>query len=214
MQAVLDTLDKARGIRIATLYAMTVPRLVTGNPFGGKTMNHSLRKIAGCQWLIGPASTATKPGFYSAVVNTRLAKEGSADAGKFVAEATWGDAILRADGSALPYVTHTPKGGEPTLYLPGIHLRSLERQYALADGTAVTVADAERWIPERTEGARQGLDNPVIYRKYMLCHVVQLRTGGEIVDGDAMELVELLRKPSRTDAEQTRLDGMIHDYAK
>lgn len=214
MQAILDTLAGARGIRIATLYAMTIPRLVTGNPFGGKTMNHSLRKIAGCQWLIGPASTATKPGFYSAVVNTRRGKEGSPDAGKFVAEATWGDAILRADGSPLPYVTHTPKGGEPTLYLPGIHLRSLHREYALADGTVIATADAERWIPERTEGGRQGLADPVVYRKYQMAHVVQLRTGGEIVDGDAMELVELLRKPTRTEEEQARLDGMIDDYAK
>lgn len=206
-QSILDALN-VKGIRIVTFTAFTIPRLAVGNPFGGKTMNHSLRKHAGSQWLIGPASTLTAPGFYSTVVNRRLEKEGSTGAGSFVADSTWGSAVVRADGSALPYVEHTPKGGEPTLYLPGIHLRSLHREYRLCDNTLVPTVDAERWVPERVEGGRQGLSEPVVYRKYQLAHITQLRSGGEIIEGDAMRLVDAMRA-----GDTATVEAMIHDYA-
>lgn len=202
-QLVLDALDKCRGIRIVTFTAFTIPRLSVGNPYGGKTMNHSLRKHAECQWLIGA------PGFYSTVVNRRLEKEGSAGAGSFVAEATWGSPVLRADGSMLPYVEHTPKGGEPTLYLPGIHLRSLRREYRLVDNSIVPTVDAERWVPERVEGGRQGLAEPVVYRKYQLAHLSQLRSGGEIIEGDAMRLVDAMRA-----GDTATVEAMIDHYAR
>lgn len=124
----------------------------------------------------------------------------------FEAEArAWGQRLhaeLATGNRLLPFVYHkagTKKGSVPShtrvtfaelqampdeeLYLEMRVLDTLEHYYVL-DGKRLTAEEAKEivhpWLPERKEGARQAVDNPVILRDYKMSSLLQITIDGVV----------------------------------
>jgi hypothetical protein len=173
------------GTRVITMQAVTVPVLKTGNPFGGTTKTHNLRKYAVVDALAG--------GDYQWLVNISRVLEGTpvtatGEVEQFTAlPANWGTYMVRPDGSRLPTVEHTPSTGpnkgKRTEYLPVSVIRSVRYEYRLTDGTVVDAATVAPWLPSREEGARQMVTKKVVWRKYDLANLATVSIGAEVTDG-------------------------------
>jgi len=157
-----------RGCRPLAFVAETTPELRTGNPFGGKTRIHRLRKLSRVSGMVGFR--------YENSVNNQRMREGTpvdalGEVMEFVAEPRkWG---VRREGS--PFVDH--KGG---VYLEVKVERSLGHEYRLDDGTPVDASIVEPWLPSREEGRRQMVDRPVVIRDYKLENLREVTINGEI----------------------------------
>lgn len=94
----------------------------------------------------------------------------------------WGKRITRADGTLTPVVVHTPKGSTEEKHYVILHPgRSLEREY-IKDGVVLDTKSVEDVIPEKKEGARQGLDKPVVHRRYSVDSIRQISLGGVVYE--------------------------------
>jgi hypothetical protein len=127
------------------------------NPYYGRT-----RKLAKVNGIVGF--------WYENSVNNQRDREGK-----------------ETNFEAMPhnYADHEPRGvityhrADPErLYLPIKVQRSLGYEYQV-DGLVVPNEDIDPWLRKRKEGTRQGLDNPVIFRNYLLCNVLHLAFGGD-----------------------------------
>ena len=193
------------GTRVITMQAVTIPALKTGNPFGGTTKTHNLRKYATVAVLAG--------GDYQWLVNISRVLEGSpanpqtGEVEQFVAlPANWGTYMVRPDGSRMPIVEHTPKtgpnAGSRTEYLPVSVIRSVSYEYrqivsnpafnpAMPESVSnsrtvevpVATATVAAWLPAKTEGARQGIAKKIVWRKYEIGNIARVEIGEEVSDG-------------------------------
>jgi hypothetical protein len=132
-----------RGCRPVSFVAETIPELKSGNPFGGTTRTHRLRKLSRVLHDRLPVRDAAN--------NQRAREEKPVDPAtgevmEFVAEPRkWG---VRREGT--PFADH--KGAT---YLEVKVERSLQCEYRLDDGTPVDAATVAQWLPEKEEGRRQ-----------------------------------------------------------
>ena len=131
---------------------------VTGNTYG------QIRKVVHC----GNAMTGAE---YESSVNRQRAREGQSDAGEFKAGTTWG---IR-DHAALV------KGKDGKLYLP-VHLRRTRPPiylYQANEGywSPIDKARIATLLPPDQSGQaalHQGVEEPVIYRRYSLDHIAAI----------------------------------------
>jgi hypothetical protein len=164
----LSTVLDIRGCRPVSFVAETTPELRSGNPFGGTTRTHRLRKMSRVSGMIGFR-------YENAVNNQRGREETPIDpitgeVETFVAEPRkWG---VRREGT--PFVDH--KGVE---YLEVKVERSLHCEYRLDDGTPVDAATVAAWLPEKKEGRRQMVEKPVILRDYTLDNLREVTINGQ-----------------------------------
>jgi len=156
-----------RGCRPISFVAETTPELKSGNPFGGTTRTHRLRKLSRVSGMIGFR--------YDNAVNNQRMREGTpvdATTGEvleFVAEPRkWG---VRREGT--PFVDH--KG---STYLEVKVERSLHCEYRMDDGTPVDASIVEPWLPSREEGRRQMVEKPVILRDYKMENLREVTING------------------------------------
>lgn len=164
----LSTVLNIRGCRPVSFVAETTPELKTGNPFGGTTRTHRLRKMSRVSGMIGFR--------YENAVNNQRGREESpidpitGEVETFVAEPRkWG---VRRAGS--PFVDH--KGVE---YLEVKVERSLQCEYRLDDGTPVDAATVAQWLPEKEEGRRQMVRRVVSIRDYKLENLREVTINGQ-----------------------------------
>lgn len=177
------------GTRVITMQAVTIPLLRTGNPFGGTTKTHNLRKYATVRCLAG--------GDYQWLVNISRVLEGTpanpatGEVEQFTAlPANWGTYMVRPDGTRLPIVEHTPatgpNKGRRCEYLPVSVQQSVGYEYRLVTPTGevpVPAATVAPWLPAKNEGQRQGITRKVIWRKYEITNLARVEIGTEVAEG-------------------------------
>ena len=167
--------------RIATI-AGTIPVVIrtrtqpemrkTGNPFAGRVW-----KVQDLQAMIGSWS-------YGRAVNARRAKEyqeallqdenAPAPAEFQPLPRKWGQ---RVDGT--PFVSHA---GQDRHSVELSVQRCLGQVFLDDQGNIVPRELLEPFFPRREEGARQGLENPVILRDIKLENIVSVKYAGDIVE--------------------------------
>lgn len=101
----------------------------------------------------------------------------------FEAEAPkWGQRIVREDGTLTPVVVHTPKDSTEQKHYIVVHPnRSFEREY-IKDGSVLDTESVEKVIPEKNEGARQGVEKKIIHRRYSVDSIRQISLGGIVYE--------------------------------
>lgn len=167
----VSALRDRRGAFFVTLTAETDPRMrKTGNPYVGAVKRSVVNGLL--NWIYG-----------NAVNNQRVRENQPLDAAGEVEHFTpeprkWGTRIIRADGTVTPLVEHKGR-----FYLELKVERSLGYEYRLG-GTVIDPAVVEPFLPERTEGARQEVDRPVILRDYSIESIQQI-----VLDGVVYEIV-------------------------
>ncbi len=91
-----------------------------------------------------------------------------------------------ADFESLEHAFHVHIPGSPVtvhaddpsrLYLPVLHPASLGYQYEV-DGEVIDKELINPWLRQKTEGERQQLDKPRIYREYRLDHITDVSING------------------------------------
>lgn len=165
--------NKLRSInrtRIVSLSTETVPQMrKTDNPFVGRIVKQSY--VSG---IIGFR--------YERAVNGRRLKEAEPQTQADIEAVPEFEALPRSWGQHVegtPLVEH--KG---TLYVEVAVQRSLAHQYII-DGLEASADELEQlkaFLPEKTEGARQELDKPIVVRDYKLESVRQLVMDGLTYD--------------------------------
>lgn len=165
----VSTLLTRKGAFFATIVAETDPRMrKTGNPYVGAM---KLSRVNGLfNWIYG-----------NAVNRQRVRENQPVDAAGEVeyfepAPRKWGTRLRRADGTVTPLVEH--KGQH---YIEVKVERSLGYEYR-KDGTVIDPKAVEAFLPERKEGARQEVDNPVILRDYAIESIRQITLDGIVYE--------------------------------
>lgn len=88
----------------------------------------------------------------------------------------WGHWVCREDGKRTPVIEHKEK-----LYVR-THIRhSVGYEYRDATDANVDKDVVHQFVPQREEGARQQVDDPIICRTYSLDSIVQITTDGGLV---------------------------------
>lgn len=159
-QELIDLMMARRGAKIETIITCTKPKLKRGHPFT------DLLKVS----IVNVVSGAD----YENSVNLQRGREGKAM--DFEAqERRYGVHVENT-----PFVVHTPAGQtEERIYLPVHVRRSIEPPVYKDNGRTVPTEQVTPWLPSReSEGDRQEVDNPVVYRNYLLTNIIGLRYGG------------------------------------
>lgn len=173
LEELKDILAARKGAQIVTFVASVEPEMRKGS---GESRNPYLGRVRKVSTVNGVVNW----NYQNAVNNQREREDLSPD---FEPEPRkWG---VRVKG--LPFVVHTRKGEEvPRTYLEVKVQRVLETIY-LVDNQPVEKAVLEPWLPApREEGARQGVENPVILRDYALDNLEAITVSGQAL---------VLRKP-------------------
>ena len=165
----VSTLLTRKGAFFSTIVAETDPRMKkTGNPYVGAT---KISRVNGLfNWI-----------YENAVNRQRCREEQPVDASGEVEHFTalprkWGSRVTRDDGTVTPLVEH--KG---QFYLEMKVERSLGYEYR-KDGATLDPKAVEAFLPERKEGARQEVDNPVILRDYSIESIRQITLDGIVYE--------------------------------
>ena len=165
----VSVLSTRKGAFFATIVAETEPAMrKTGNPFVGATKISSVNGLL--NWI-----------YQNSVNNQRARENQPLDAQGEVEHFTpvsrkWGKRIVRQDGSVTPLVEHNGQ-----FYLELKIQKSLGHEYRLGSLT-IDSKDIEPFLPQRTEGARQMVDNPVILRDYRIDNIRQITMDGTVYD--------------------------------
>lgn len=173
LEELQETLSARKGAQIVTIVANVEPEMRKGkgesqNPYIGR-----VRKVSTVNGLVNW-------NYQNSVNNQRVREDLEPD---FEPEPRkWG---VRIKG--LPFVTHTRKGDEtPRLYLE-LKVQKVLGTVYLLDNQPVPKEVLEPWLPApREEGARQGVENPVVLRDYALENLEAITVSGETL---------VLRKP-------------------
>lgn len=150
--------------RIATLVTETVPDMrKTDNPYVGR-----IKKISRINVIIGPN--------YESVINKRLNKENSKNAGNFHSlSRQWGK---RIEGTCL--VKHKGK-----YYLETMILQSLNHEYMLDDKPikTKTLEELHKFLNTKKESNRANLspENVVVWRDYALQNIKEVKMDGKTI---------------------------------
>lgn len=165
----VSVLMDRKGAFFGTIVAETDPRMKkTGNPYVGAV---KISRVNGLfNWI-----------YENAVNRQRCREEQPVDASGEVEHFTalprkWGVRVKREDGTVTPLVEH--KGA---FYLEMKVERSLGYEYR-KDGTTLDPKAVEAFLPERKEGARQEVDNPVILRDYAIESIRQITLDGIVYE--------------------------------
>jgi hypothetical protein len=165
----VDTLRDRRGAFFVTVTAETDPRMrKTGNPYVGAVKRSVVNGLL--NWI------------YENAVNRQRIREnqpfdGAGEVEHFTPHPRkWGTRLKRADGTITPLVEH--KG---QFYLELKVERSLGHEYRLA-GKVLDRSLVEPFLPDREEGARQEVENPVILRDYSVENVQQITMDGIVYE--------------------------------
>jgi hypothetical protein len=165
----VSALMSRKGAFFGTIVAETDPRMKkTDNPFVGAM---KISRVNGLfNWI------------YENAVNRQRVRENQPldDAGEvehFDAHPRkWGVRLRREDGTVTPLVEH--KG---SYYLEMKVERSLGYEYR-KDGVTLDPKAVEAYLPQRKEGARQEVDNPVILRDYSIDSIRQITLDGIVYE--------------------------------
>lgn len=158
-QELVDLMSARRGAKMESITSSTEPKLKPGHPFAGLLKFSNVNVVTNAD--------------YEHSVNLQRGREGKEM--DFEAQQTWGRHV---DGT--PFVAHKPKGATAErLYLP-VHVRRANEPPVYKDaGRTVDTATVRPWLADRhAEGARQEVDNPVVYRRYLLANITSLVYGG------------------------------------
>ncbi len=165
----VSTLLTRKGAFFATIVAETDPRMrKTGNPYVGAM---KISRVNGLfNWI-----------YENAVNRQRIRENQPLDSAGEVEHFTpeprkWGTRLKRADGTVTPLVEHKGKH-----YLEMKVERSLGYEYRLSGATLDPKA-VEAFLPERKEGARQEVENPVILRDYAVDSIQQITLDGVVYE--------------------------------
>lgn len=165
----VSVLMDRKGAFFGTIVAETDPRMKkTGNPYVGAT---KISRVNGLfNWI-----------YENAVNRQRCREEQPLDAAGEVEHFTalprkWGVRVKREDGTVTPLVEH--KG---QFYLEMKVERSLGYEYR-KDGATLDPKAVEAFLPERKEGTRQEVDNPVILRDYSIESIRQITLDGIVYE--------------------------------
>lgn len=160
-----DHLMNLRGAKFTTIVAETDPRMrKTGNPYVGAKKVSRVNGVV--NWV------------YQNSVNNQRCRENqpldqSGEVEHFEPEPRkWGTRLKHDTGHVAPLVEHKGKR-----YLELKVERSLGHEYRL-NGEVVDSEAVAEFLPNRKEGARQKVDNPVILRDYSLENIVQITIDG------------------------------------
>ncbi len=165
----VSTLLTRKGAFFATIVAETDPRMKkTGNPYVGAM---KLSRVNGLfNWIYGNAVNRQR-------VRENQPLDPAGEVEYFEPHARkWGNRLRRPDGTVTPLVEH--KGQH---YIEVKVERSLGYEYRL-DGTTLDPKAVEAFLPERKEGARQEVDNPVILRDYAIESIRQITLDGIVYE--------------------------------
>lgn len=165
----VEKMQNRRGAFVATIVAETVPAMrKTGNPYVGAT---KISRVNGLlNWI------------YENAVNRQRCRENTpVDANGEVehfeaAPRKWGQRIRRDDGTVTPLVEHKGKH-----YVELKVERSLGYEYR-HNGQPVDAEAIEEFLPDRKEGARQEVENPVILRDYSIENIRQITIDGIVYE--------------------------------
>lgn len=112
---------------------------------------------------------------YDAGVLRRLAAEGKSP-DDFKRGTSWHVPVLTEEGGLTPFCNH-PKTGE--MYLRACLQGRGETRYFTQDGTEVSEAALEPWLPSEPTYANQGCENVLEFRVYKLSNVMEIRVDGQ-----------------------------------
>ena len=165
----VDVLMTRKGAFFSTIVAETDPRMKkTGNPFVGAM---KISRVNGLfNWI-----------YENAVNRQRIKENQPLDAAGEVehfdaAPRKWGTRVKREDGTVTPLVEH--KG---QYYIEMKVEKSLGYEYR-KDGATLDSKAVEAFLPERKEGARQEVENPVILRDYSIESIRQITLDGIVYE--------------------------------
>lgn len=159
------------------------------NGVGFNTTNPGIYKLATIRGVFGPDWDAL-------VTNERMmqgveigpdGKPIPYKGGAIVNGSVW---VCNGAGERLAFKTN---GREDTLYATCVIVESIGYEYRLHDGTLVPAAVVNPFIRPKNDAGRTGLKRPLCYRDYRADHVVGLRIGTAIADGDAKDLWDALK---------------------
>lgn len=165
----VSNLMSRKGAFFSTIVAETDPRMKkTGNPYVGAMKISQINGLF--NWI-----------YQNSVNRQRIKENQPLDAAGEVehfepAPRKWGTRIKRTDGTVTPLVEH--KG---QYYLEMKVERSLGYEYR-KDGAVIDPKVVEAFLPERKEGARQEVDNPVILRDYSIDSIRQITLDGIVYE--------------------------------
>jgi len=165
----VDHLMGLRGAKFTTIVAETDPRMrKTGNPYVGATKISRVNGVV--NWI------------YQNAVNNQRCRENQpldhqGEVEHFEPEPRkWGTRLRHDSGHVAPLVEHKGKH-----YLELKVERSLGHEYRLNGETLDPQAVAE-FLPQRKEGARQKVDNPVVLRDYSIENICQITIDGIVYE--------------------------------
>lgn len=165
----VETMQGRKGAFFATIVAETEPAMrKTNNPYVGAT---KISRVNGLlNWI-----------YENAVNRQRIREDQPLDANGEVEHFTakprkWGQRVKRNDGTVTPLVEHKGKH-----YLELKVERSLGYEYR-HNGQTLDPAVVAPFLPNREEGARQEVDNPVILRDYSIENITQITIDGIVYE--------------------------------
>jgi hypothetical protein len=153
-----EVLKRIRGATAVSLVVETSPELIKpkSNPLFGR-----LTKLSYLNGMIGFN--------YESSVNRQQGREGG-DMDFEAMPRKWGTRI-----AGSPFVEYKGK-----LYLETKVQKVYGTKYIL-DGKEVTKDEIKKWLrPKPEEGARQGVENPVVLRDFSLESIREIRVDGEV----------------------------------
>lgn len=190
------------GMRVGDMDAVTVPAMVSAkgrtanglypwdaNGSGFNTSNPGIYKLATIRGVFGPE-------WETLVDNERLrqgveigpdGKPIPYKAGRIVNGSVW---VKNGAGERLAFKTN---GREDTLYATCVIVESIGYEYRLHDGTVVAASVVNPFIRPKNDAGRTGLKSPLYYRDYRADHVVGLRIGTAMAEGDSKALWDALK---------------------
>ena len=187
------------GMRSATLEAITTPTLTTpkgktadgrypwdnGQGFNttrvGIVKRATVRCIVGADWDSLVASQRLKEGL------TDAKGEASYTGGGIQNKTVW---MVDANGNRLAFKRNADGSA---FYLPLVITASLGYDYFTLDGVKVERETVKAFLRDRSsEGRRQGVASPLVYRDYGSDSVASLVIGERIMEGRAKDLYDAL----------------------
>jgi hypothetical protein len=161
-ERLFDMLSVLKGATIITFVAKTEPKMrKTGNPFVGNVWKWA--KVNGILNF-----------HYDKAVLKRLEKEGKS-ADEFKQGSSWHEPVM-VDNKLTPFCKHKTNG---KFYLRFMLKGAIESEYRQNDGTPIDFKDIEKFIPEKSDYANQGTDDPIIFLTYGLESIQQITMNGE-----------------------------------
>jgi len=181
LEQLQEKLMGLKGAPFATILARTTPQFV-----GGKQcpmIQRGVRKLALVNVMIGSWS------YENAVNNERLREGKPADETGAVEyftplERSWGKQLHNEAAKLVGIIRHEKTDKKTKVitvhyYLKTRIIKSLKYNYYDADGNHVPKAEAEKYLPKRTEGRRQQVDKPVRERDYTMQNIKTIWMEGE-----------------------------------